>query len=222
MRLPEGKVSAGALEQMVNGDRLEEATRELADAEVAVVAFACTTGSLIKGAGFDQELVARMERAGGVGATTTSTALLAALTALGAKRVAVATPYVEELNQLEARFLESQGFEVTALRGLDIDSDPDIARVPYARTRDLVHETVQDDGSADAVFISCTNMPTLALLDQLEDELGRPVFSSVAVTIWHALSLAGVVACVEGSGSLLAGRAAEDSRRLVSKGSTGG
>jgi maleate isomerase len=205
LQLPGGEVSAAALDRMVGGDRLEQAARELADGDCRVVAFACTTGSLIKGAGFDRELVARMERASGVRATTTSTALLAALSALGARRVAVATPYVDELNDLEAQFLEAQGFEVAAMRGLGIASDPDIARVPYARTRELVLDAVAGAGDADTVFISCTNLPTLAVLDSLEQELGRPVISSVAVTVWHALGLAGVQPTTTGAGSLLAG-----------------
>lgn len=205
LRLPAGEVSADALGRMVDSDRLEEASRELADGGAAVIAFACTTGSLIRGPGFDRELVNRMEGATGVRATTTSTALLASLSALGAKRIAVATPYVDELNDLEARFLDAQGFEVAALGGLGIDSDPEIARVPYARTRELVLETVARAQDADAVFISCTNLPTLALLDALEQELGRPVISSVAVTIWHALQLAGIKPSINGAGSLLAG-----------------
>ena len=203
MRLPRGEVSARALGEMVDSDRLEQATRELADGGAAVVAFACTTGSLIRGAGFDRELVERMQGAAPVRATTTSTALLAALSALGVTRVAVATPYVDELNELEAAFLEAEGFDVVGLRGMGIQSDPEIARVPYERTRELARAT--DDPSAEAVFISCTNLPTLALLAQLEQELGKPVISSNAVTIWHALALAGIQPSGNGRGSLLDG-----------------
>jgi maleate isomerase len=205
LRLPGGEVSAAALDAMVSGDRLEQAASELADGGARVVSFACTTGSLVRGPGFDRELIERMERASGVRASTTSTALVAALEALGAHTVAVATPYVDELNELERRFLEAAGFEVTALRGLGIDDDAAIARVPYARTRELALAAAE--GEPDAVFVSCTNLPTLALLDELEQELGRPVISSNAVTIWHALLLAGVEPGVEGLGSLLAGRA---------------
>src|SRR5919198_4724392 len=194
MRLERGEVSPAALERMVASDRLEEASCELADGGASVVAFACTTGSLVRGPGFDRELVERMERASGIRATTTSTALLAALSAIGARTVAVATPYIDELNDLEARFLEAAGFEITALRGLGIDSDAEIMRVPYERTRALVLETAAASRQADAVFISCTGLPTLALLDELERELDRPVISSNAVTIWHALALAGVPA----------------------------
>jgi maleate isomerase len=207
LRLPGGEVSAAALDEMVASDRLEEASRELADGGARVVSFACTTGSLIRGPGFDRELVERMERASGVRASTTSTALVAALEALGARTVAVATPYVDELNELERRFLEAGGFEVTALRGLGIGSDPDIARVPYSRTRELALEVAAEGGEPDVVFISCTNLPTLAVLDDLEQTLGRPVLSSNAVTIWHALLLAGAEPAAAGLGSLLAGRA---------------
>jgi maleate isomerase len=203
MRLPGGEVSAKALGEMVDSDRLEEATRELADGGADAVAFACTTGSLIRGAGFDRELVDRMERAAPVSATTTSTALLAALSALAVTRVAVSTPYVEELNELEVAFLEAQGFEVVGLEGLGIDSDPEIARVPYERTRELARTA--DDHAAEAVFISCTNLPTLAVLAELEQELGKPVISSNAVTIWHALSLSGITPSGNGWGSLLDG-----------------
>lgn len=204
MRLPGGEVSADALGAMVDSDRLEQATSELADGGASVVAFACTTGSLIRGAGFDRQLIARMEQAAPVKATTTATALLAALAALDVTKVAVATPYVDELNDREVVFLEAQGFEVVGLRGLGIDNDPEINRVPYARTRELARAA--DDPAAEALFISCTGLPTLALLAELEDELGKPVISSNAVTLWHTLLLAGVTPTGDGGGSLLDGR----------------
>lgn len=206
LRLPHGEVSADALGRMVDSERFEEATRELVDADVDVAAFACTTGSLIRGAGFDRQLIDRMERAGARKATTTSTALIEALRALDARRVAVATPYTDELNRLEAAFLESHGFDVTAVMGLGIASDPDIARVPAERTHELAR-SVADGPAADVVFISCTNLLTLGSLAQLEQELERPVISSVAVTIWSALLLAGIEPAATGLGSLLAHRA---------------
>jgi len=204
IRLPGGEVSADALGAMVDSDRLEQATCELADADVGVVAFACTTGSLIRGPGFDRELIARMEAAAPVRATTTATALLAALEALEVTRVAVATPYVDDLNQREVVFLEAQGFKVVRLEGLGIDNDPEINRVPYSRTRELARGV--DDPSAEAIFISCTGLPTIALLDELERDLGKPVISSNAVTLWHTLTLAGVAPSGDGWGSLLSGR----------------
>ena len=202
IRLPRGEVSARALGEMVESPRLEEAAHELADGGAQVIVFGCTTGSLLGGPGFDQHLVGRLQQATGVAATTTSTAVLAAFHATGVKRLGVGTPYIDELNNLEAPFLKGGGFEVVTLQGLQIDDDATIARVPYAETRRLAHAVARD---ADAVFLSCANLPTLQILDELERELGCPVISSVAATIWHALHLAGVGADRAGSGSLLAG-----------------
>jgi maleate isomerase len=225
LRLPDGEVSLHALERMVASWRLEEATRELVDGEVDVVAFACTTGSLIGGVGFDRKLIERMERAGGVRATTTSTALIAALEALEVRSVGLATPYIDELNEVEVSFLRASGFDVKAARGLSVRSDPEIARVPYERTRELAHTVARAAGDPDALFLSCTNLLTLALLDPLERELGMPVISSVAVTIWHGLVLAGVTPSAAGVGSLLRGRRGAtpgaDRLGLVAEGSHG-
>ncbi|MGW0928195.1 maleate cis-trans isomerase family protein [Streptomyces sp. NPDC002644] len=203
MRLPSGEVSASALGRMVDSNRLEEAGFELADGGAATIAFACTLGSLLRGPGFDGMLVARMERAAGVRATTTATALLTALSVLGARKLAVVTPYPSHLDQLEKRFLEDSGYEVVALRGMGISFDTHIAAVPYAHTRALVRRTLAEADDADTVFLSCTNLPTLALLASLEQECGRPVISSNAVTLWHSLHLAGITSRTPGWGSLL-------------------
>jgi maleate isomerase len=205
LRLPDGDASTAGLNEMMDSPALETALRDLADGGVSVVSFGCTIGSLLRGPGFDRELMSRMEAAAGVPASTTSTGLLAALDHLGARRVAVVTPYIDELNQLEVAFLEANGVAVTAIEGMGIRHDPDIIRVPHARTRELAHIAAQADDSADAVFISCTNLLTLASLDRLEAELGKPVISSVCVTVWHALLVAGVEPSATGVGSLLAG-----------------
>src|SRR5262249_26817411 len=147
------------------------------------------TGSLLGGPGFDQALVSRLEKASGVSATTTSTALLRALERVGASRVGVGTPYTDELNAREAAFLTDSGFDVTALRGLGIERDRSIADVRYEAVKALARAVADQ---ADAVFLSCTNMATLSILEELEQELRRPVLSSNAVTLWHALNLAGI------------------------------
>lgn len=203
IRLPNGDVSAHALKQMVDSKRLEEAALELADADVDVVVFGCTTGSLLGGPGFDEQLIQRMESAAGVRATTTSTALIEGLRAVRGKRLGVGTPYIDELNTLEAEFLEGAGFDIVSLQGLSIESDGDIARVPYDTIRELARSV---ERGADTIFLSCANLPTLEILEELEQELDRPVVSSVAVTIWHALKLAGIEAGAGGVGSLLAGQ----------------
>lgn len=200
MRLPGGDASADGLRRMLSAPRLEEACAELADGGCAVAAFACTTGSLLNGPGYDLELIERMRQPGGMRATTTSTALVDGLRAVGASRVAVATPYVPELNRAEQAFLEAAGFEVTVIRGLGVTTDPEIARVPAERLIELVNAIA---GDADCVFISCTNLLTFGLLEGLERQLARPVLSSNAVTLWHCQQLAGLPTPIAGRGSLL-------------------
>ena len=103
--LPRGEVTAAALAEMLADDQLERAAALLTWADVDVIVFACTTGSLVHGLGWDRELIARIERASGRSATTTTTAVLAALRAVEATSLAIATPYIDELNAIERLWL---------------------------------------------------------------------------------------------------------------------
>src|ERR671920_337887 len=99
--LPRGEVTAPALAEMLEGDQLERAAELLVWSDVDVIVFACTSGSLVHGVGWDREVAGRIERASGRPATTTTTSVLAALRAVNATSVAVATPYLEEINVIE-------------------------------------------------------------------------------------------------------------------------
>ena len=152
-----------------------------------VTAYACTSGSFVGGLAGEGALVAAMLDAGAPAAVTTSGALLAALRHLALTRVAVATPYTADLTVGLSVFLAEAGVEVVAAAGLGLISD--IWTVPYDVTAELVGETNTDD--AQAVFISCTNLPTYDVIATLEAELGKPVLTANQVTIWSALSVIG-------------------------------
>jgi maleate isomerase len=152
-----------------------------------VTAYACTSGSFVGGLAGEGALVAAMLDAGAPAAVTTSGALLAALRHLVLTRVAVATPYTADLTVGLSVFLAEAGVEVVAAAGLELISD--IWTVPYDVTAELVRETNTDD--AQAVFISCTNLPTYDVIATLEAELGKPVLTANQVTIWSALSVIG-------------------------------
>lgn len=190
VRLPRGEVTVEALDEMVSGDRLEEAALELADADVSAITFACTSGSLLHGPGFDERLRARITKATRLPASTTATAVVAGLRHLGARTVAVGTPYIDAINTRERVFLEAAGFSVPRIVGLSKRHDRDI--------RDLAEEQVLELAraahvpAADALFLSCTNLPALPLVPGLERELGTPVVTSNAATLWHLLRVAGI------------------------------
>jgi maleate isomerase len=152
-----------------------------------VTAYACTSGSFIGGLVGEAALVAAMIDAGARAAVTTSGALLAALRHLDLTRIATATPYTADLTAGLASFLTEAGIEVVAASGLGLTSD--IWTVPYDVTAGLVRDTDTDD--AQAVFISCTNLPTYDVIAALEAELGKPVLTANQVTIWSALTAIG-------------------------------
>jgi len=107
IRLPGQEVSVAALDAMLRSRDLELAAEQLADADVNLITFACPSGSLIHGLGWDQELVDRIETASGISATTATTAVIAILRVLGARRIGVATPSPDDVNEAERRFLEA-------------------------------------------------------------------------------------------------------------------
>jgi maleate isomerase len=133
-----------------------------------VAAYACTSGSF-------------------VGGLAGEAALLAALRHLDIARIATATPYTADLTAGLSSFLAEAGVEVVAASGLGLTSD--IWTVPYDVTAGLVRDTDIDD--AQAVFISCTNLPTYDVIATLEAELGKPVLTANQVTLWSALNIIG-------------------------------
>lgn len=178
-----------------------KAAELLATAEVDILVYGCTTGSLIKGPGYDREIAGKLEKATGIKAITTATAVLEALEKLGARRVALATPYIEEVNKKEVEFLERHGYKVVDLKYLGIRDNTEIGKQPpevaYRLARGL------DISNADVVFISCTNFRTIEVIDLLEKDLGLPVFSSNTATMWLTLRELGIKDYVKGYGGLL-------------------
>ncbi len=163
----------------------EEASRLLATADVDVIVYGCTTGSLVGGLGYDQKIARIIETAAGRPAVTTATAVVEALKKLKAKNVALATPYMDEVNEKEVEFLEKHGFNIVDLKALKIEKNTEIGRVPPEKVYRLVKSL--DINGADAVFISCTNLRTIEVIDALEKDLGIPVVSSNTATAWLTL-----------------------------------
>src|SRR5262245_35779478 len=199
--LPGGETTEAALLAMTESTGLEAAAEQLAWARPRIIAFACTTGSLIKGPGWDKVLCDRMESRTGVPATTTSTAVLAAFETLGVRRLGIATPYLDELNRRERDFFEAQGYEVRAIRGLGIRDDREIGDQTPETAYRLAREV--DGPDVECLFISCTNFATLPIIAALEADTGKPVVTSNQATIWQSLRRAGVREPIRGAGRLL-------------------
>ncbi|MFW6000527.1 MAG: maleate cis-trans isomerase, partial [Halorubrum sp.] len=190
-------VTAAALDAMA--DDAERAARLLGDAAVDAVAYACTTGSLLHGPGFDAELEAALADAAGAPAVATARSVDRALEALSVERVAVATPYVADLNEREREYLDALGYDPVVVDGRGLDENTAIGALDagdaYRQAR-----AVAADADVDAVFVSCTNYRTLSAIPALEADLGVPVVTSNQATLWDLLGVAGVDA--DGPGSL--------------------
>ena len=168
---------------------VERAADELGSAHVDVLAFACTASSFVDGCCGEIELRRRIERAAKTQAVTTSAAVTAALHGLDANRIAVATPYADELNALEKRYLEAEGIEVLSISGMGIAEAFDIGKVTPQETAEFARRSWRQ--GADALFISCTNLRTIEVIQLLEKEFEKPVISSNSATCWACLRALG-------------------------------
>ncbi|WP_329350745.1 aspartate/glutamate racemase family protein [Streptomyces sp. NBC_01261] len=164
-------------------ETLHDAVRTLNAVAPEVVAYACTSGSFVGGVAGERAMCEAMTRAGEVPSLTTSGALLAALTELGARRIALVTPYTVSVTQSLEEYLAEADVEVTGRAFMGLTRH--IWKVPYRDVVDMARQAVE--GVVDALFISCTNLPTYDVIPQLEAELRIPVISANQVTMWAAL-----------------------------------
>lgn len=171
-------------------DRVDEAAKLLSWAEPDVIVFCCTTGSLIGGYGFDQELVERIEKASGAKGMTTSTAVLQGLKAMGSRRLVVSTPYSDEVNAAEKKFLEDNGYEVLDIKGLGY-LDP---KMMPRTTIDMMHRLNKEvlKPEADTLFVSCTGLGIIDSVPMYESDSGLRTISSNQASIWAALRAIGI------------------------------
>ena len=165
-----------------------------------VVAYGCTSASMVIG---EDKVFARIREARpDVACTTPVTAARAAFQALGMKRFALLTPYVEEINLWMRDFFQSQGFQVPVMGSFNQGDDNDAARISLESIREAAL-TLGRDSAIDGVFVSCTSLRLVAAVEELEQALGKPISSSNHAMIWHSLRLAGVKEPLEGFGRLM-------------------
>ena len=200
-RIDLAKTSLAGLSEMMDDDRIDVAARLYGRAPLQVLTFGGTSATFMRGIGYDKEVIARMEAAlPGVPASTTSTASVRALQALGTKRVSFVGPYVKEVTTRGGEFFEASGFEVTGAHGLEIEDNLELNDLSLERVYDFTKKSAEPD--ADTIFISCTGIRTVGAIAALEADLGRPVVSAIQATFWDCLRIAGVHDVQPGFGSL--------------------
>jgi maleate isomerase len=137
----------------------------------------------------------------GIPVCNASIATQQGLRQIGAKRIAVLTPFNAEIDQVVKANIESGGFEVVAIRGSEAPSLPAICETPLQRIRELIAELARSD--CDAIAQVGTALPVVGLLDELEQETGKTIVACNAAVYWQTLRAAGIGDALPGYGRLL-------------------
>ncbi len=164
-------------------EAIAHAVRALSAVTPEAYVYGCTSGSFIRGIAGEQQLRREMGKAGHAPAFTTSGGLLDLTRALGASAIAMATPYDDAITTQCAAFFAEAGIHLISNANLGLKGH--IWEVSYSATYELVRRA--DSQRAEAMIVSCTNLPTFDILDALEDDLGKPVISANQATVWALL-----------------------------------
>ena len=170
----------------------------LPDEKLDCVVYGCTSGTIA--AGYDS-IKKKIELAKPEAKVTTpSTAATNALKKMNVSKVAIFTPYSKKLNDEVVDYFKKENFIVTSNSYFDILNDADIAKIDPDYLYDVISK--MNLGDAEAVFLSCTNLPALSILDKLEKKLNKIVLSSNQVLIWDTLQSVGKNNSIKGFGKL--------------------
>ena len=196
-RIPQTEDNEEQLSAMI--DYVPEKAELLAHARVDTIAFGCTSGSFIKGIGYDKKIIGAIQDSTGIRTTTTSTAVVEALRIMGVKKLSVGAPYLDSIMDKLKDFLEKNGFEIMKIEELNMLSGE--GDLPLDATYDLVRKI--DNHNSEGIFISGTDFKTIEILEILENDFGKKVITSNQATMWKLLRLSGMKTKLTGFGSLL-------------------
>jgi maleate cis-trans isomerase len=187
------------LRSMENASK--KAAEDVAMIEPDVVVYGCTSGSFFEGPEWNKKICAQLSAITRAPTVTTAGAMAECLLAGGHKKVDVVTPYVELTNERLKQFLKAHGIEVSKLGTFDMLDMFDHAKIQPEEIYQKVKEIASPD--AEAVFVACTQLRALEVVDMLERDLGKPVYSAVQASAWQAYSEMGVDPKITDCGSLL-------------------
>ena len=180
-------------------DKVTDVTKNiLPDENIDCVVYGCTSGTIAVGYDTIEKKVKEAKPKAKI--TTPSTAAIKAFKRLNIKKIAIFTPYIKKLNDEILDYFSRQGFDVVTNTYLDIAADYDIGKVDQNFLFEILSKI--EIKKADALFISCTALPVLNIIDRLEKKLGKPVITSNQSLIWDTLESIGMNENVPGFGKL--------------------
>ena len=180
-------------------DDISDVTREiLPDQKLDCVAYGCTSGTIAAGYSSIYEKVNLAKPNTKV--TTPITSAIKAIKKFNINKISIFTPYTDEINQSVAEYFKKENIEVVSLSYFDIASDLDIGKVDPDYLFEVL--TKIDLSKSDGLFVSCTALPVLSLIDKLEKKLDRVVLSSNQTLIWDTLNEIDYNKNIDGFGQL--------------------
>jgi maleate isomerase len=202
-RVTEISLSEQALSQFDDAPLLKAAGL-LKDARTDVIAWNGTSGGW-KGLEADRALCAAITKETGIVSTTSTLALVEAFRAKGFTRYALVTPYLDDIQTRIVETFEEEGLDCVAERHLNDKGNFSFSEVPEHRIAAMIREVAAENPDVIATF--CTNFRGAPVAEELERELGIPIYDTVSLTVWKSLLLCGIdPARVTGWGSLFSGR----------------
>lgn len=183
------------VERLAESPDLEDAADRLRAVAPSAVAYVDTSITFIRGPGGDTEIAQRIQRLTHCPTTVTSLAVGEALRALDVRRVGVVTPYPQVITDALTPFLGARGITVTATALTELNyvagnTSQEMAEMAPEQLIRVVEEA--DSPDAQAIFIACTAVRTVDVIDELEQRYGKPVITAIQATMWHVQKLAGI------------------------------
>ena len=180
-------------------DDITEVTQDiLPDQKIDCVAYGCTSGTVAAGYDIVRSKVNLAKPEAKV--TTPITAAVKAINKLGIKKISIFTPYTKTINDSVVKYFKDQNIIINSLTYFDIDSDLDIGKVDENHLFDVLSKI--DLADSEALFVSCTALPVLSIINKLEEKFNKVVLSSNQTLIWDSLNAINYKEKIDGFGKL--------------------
>jgi maleate cis-trans isomerase len=183
---------------------IDAACRQLAAYDVDLIYFLGVPPIVLEGPGYHRQLADRMSQTSGVPALTDLCGVLEAMQHLNIRKVALATPFEQVVNERIKLYLEAEGIAVTGASCLGMNRNADIRRLPIRVEYDLARKTyLESSPRADGIYIACGSWGSIHNVPRLEKELGTQVVSWMNAFLWAPMRRHGVTDEIQGFGKLL-------------------
>ena len=180
-------------------DDITDVTKDiLPDQKIDCVAYGCTSGTIAAGYDVIEKNVKLAKPEAKV--TTPITSAIKALKAFNISKVSVFTPYTKSINDSVINYFNKENIKVNGLTYFDIESDLDIGKVDEEYLFEVLSKINLED--SEALFVSCTALPVLSIIDKLEKKMNKVILSSNQTLIWESLNAIGYKNSIEGFGKL--------------------